>query len=190
MTLFDRAIAFAVEKHSGMTRKRESTPYILHPMEVATIVGTMSSDEELLAAAVLHDTVEDTDATIDEIYELFGPRVAALVLSETEDKRDDLPPEESWRVRKEESILALKAAKDPAVQVLWLGDKLSNMRSFFRGWKISGDVVWKSFNQKDPVKQAWYYRSIDHALSELKGYEAWQEYHRLVETVFADIPRQ
>ena len=189
MTLFDEAICFAVEKHSGMTRKRESTPYILHPLEVAAIVGTMSSDEELLAAAVLHDTVEDTDATLEEVEAHFGSRVAALVASETEDKRPELPPEQSWKIRKEESLRELAAAEDPAVRVLWLGDKLSNMRSFYRAWRISGDAIWQSFHQKDPARQAWYYRTIDTALAELRGYEAWQEYHYLVETVFSEVPK-
>ena len=187
MTIFDEAIRFAVEKHSGMLRKRESTPYILHPLEVATIVSTISSDEELLAAAVLHDTVEDTDTTLEEIRRLFGPRVAMLVASETEDKRRSLPPSESWRIRKEESLEELRHAADPAVRVLWLGDKLSNMRSFYRAWKISGDSIWESFNQSDPAQQAWYYRSIDAILSELKSCDAWQEFHHLVNTIFPDV---
>ena len=187
MSLFDKAIGFAVEKHSGMQRKRNSSPYILHPMEAAVIVGTMTSDEEVLAAAVLHDTVEDTDATIEDITELFGPRVAALVASETENKRPDLPSEESWLIRKEESLENLKNPFDPAVRFLWLGDKLSNMRSFYRLWKTGGHAIWKEFNQKDPAQQAWYYRSIDALLGELKEYDAWQEYHRLVETIFSGI---
>jgi len=187
MTLFDEAIQFAVEKHSGAIRKRESAPYILHPLETAVIAGSMTSDEEVLAAAVLHDTVEDTDATLEEIEARFGARIAELVASETEDKREGAPASETWRIRKEESLEELKKAEDPAVKILWLGDKLSNMRSFYRAWKISGDVIWESFNQKDPAQQAWYYRSIDSLLSELKGYEAWQEFHSLVETVFAGV---
>jgi myo-inositol-1(or 4)-monophosphatase len=186
MTLFDEAIIFAAEKHSGMMRKRESSPYILHPMEAAVIAGTMTTDEEVLAAAVLHDTVEDTDATAEEIAARFGPRVAALVASETENKRPELPADESWSVRKKESLIELKHSSDPAVKILWLSDKLANMRSLYRAWKISGDSIWESFNQKDPAQQAWYYHSIVVLLSELKGYEAWQEFRDLVETVFPE----
>ena len=69
MDIFDEAVRFAVEKHSGQTRKMSAAPYVLHPLEVASIVGTMTDDKETLAAAVLHDTVEDTDATLDEIRE-------------------------------------------------------------------------------------------------------------------------
>ncbi len=188
MTLFEQAIQFAVEKHAGVTRKRENLPYILHPMEAAVIVGGMTDDEEVLAAAVLHDTVEDTGATPEELEARFGRRVAALVASETENKRPQLPPGESWRVRKEESLRELETAADPGVKLLWLGDKLSNMRSFHREWKRSGSALWESFNQKDPAQQAWYYRSIDRLLAPLKDFEAWQEYHALVETVFSKIP--
>ena len=81
----------------------------------------------------------------------------------------------------------LRAAEDPGVRLLWLGDKLSNMRSFYRAWRISGNALWHSFNQKDPAQQAWYYRQIDGVLGELRGYEAWQEFHFLVETVFKGV---
>ncbi|MBR5381288.1 MAG: bifunctional (p)ppGpp synthetase/guanosine-3',5'-bis(diphosphate) 3'-pyrophosphohydrolase, partial [Oscillospiraceae bacterium] len=151
MTLFDQAIVFAVQAHSGMMRKRESVPYILHPMEVASIAGTITSEEEVLAAAVLHDTVEDTGTTIGEIAEKFGPRVASIVASETENKRHDLPPSETWHIRKEESLRELKAAEDVAVKIVWLSDKLANMRAFYRIWRISGNSFWKDFNQPDPA---------------------------------------
>ena len=187
MTLFDEAIRFAAEAHSGMTRKRESAPYILHPLEVATIVGTMTSDEEVLSAAVLHDTVEDTPVTIEEIEARFGKRVAELVATETENKHPEMPRNESWRLRKEESLEMLKNARDPGVKLMWLGDKLSNIRSFYRAWKIRGNSIWNSFNQKDPAQQAWYYRSVESLLDELKNYDAWQEFHFFVETIFKGV---
>lgn len=184
MNLLDRAINYATEKHSGDVRKMEGTPYILHPLEVASIVGTITRDEEIIAAAVLHDTVEDTDATLPEIMELFGPRVAELVAGETEDKRPYMLPEASWRIRKEESLEALEKTDDIAEKILWLGDKLSNIRSLYRAWKRYGDGIWENFNQKDPAEQAWYYRTIAQLLSELEDHEAYKEYTRLVNEVF------
>ena len=91
MGLFENAVRFAAERHSGTKRKSGTLPYLLHPMEVAVIVSSMTDDEEILAAAVLHDTVEDTDTTIGELEELFGPRVAGFVASETENKRPEIP---------------------------------------------------------------------------------------------------
>ena len=187
MTVFEEAIQFAVQAHSGMTRKRVSAPYILHPMEVAVIVGTMTSDEEVLAAAVLHDTVEDTEVTMEDIRTRFGERVASLVDSETEDKYPGEPKRESWRKRKEESLEKLRTAENPDVRLLWLGDKLSNMRSFSRAWKVGGNTIWESFHQKDISQQAWYYRTIVELLSDLKCYEAWQELAYLVNTVFEGV---
>ena len=184
MDLFDKALCFAAEKHSGQIRKMANTPYILHPAEVAAIVGTMTDDREALAAAVLHDTVEDTDTTIEEIREKFGRRVALLVMTETEDKRDDKPPAETWELRKEETLLILENTKDPAVKMMWLGDKLSNIRSFAREYRRRGDALWEGLNQKDPRRQAWYYRKIAYYLRELSEYDAYREYVQLVDYVF------
>ena len=143
MTLLEQAIIFATERHSGAVRKSEQTPYILHPFEAASIVSTMTSEEAVLAAAVLHDTVEDTPTSIYEIEERFGPRVADLVASETENKRKEQKASSTWRIRKEESLAELRDSKDPAVKILWLGDKLSNMRAFYRAWKKNGDALWE-----------------------------------------------
>ena len=178
------AIEFAAKAHDGMVRKKDKTPYILHPLEAATIVGTMTSDQDIISAAVLHDVVEDTEVTIDEIEELFGNRVRKLVESETEDKRADLPPEDTWKVRKEESLKVLKNSDDIAVKMLWMGDKLSNMRSFYRIWKNEGESMWQSFNQKDPEQQFWYYSTIAELTASLKKFSAWQEYNELVKIVF------
>lgn len=84
MTLLDEAIRFAVQAHSGQPRKGTNMPYILHPLEAAAIVATMTDDLEIIAAAVLHDTLEDAHISVDEITEKFGQCVADIVNSETE----------------------------------------------------------------------------------------------------------
>ena len=145
--LLDRAIVFATKAHSGTLRKKDGIPYILHPMEVASIAGGITTDVEVLTAALLHDTVEDTDVTLDTIKSQFGDRVAALVASETEDKRRDRSPAETWMQRKMESLAALRNAVDPGVRVLWLSDKLANMRSFARQYEKEGDRMWKDYNR-------------------------------------------
>lgn len=185
MELFDEALIFACEKHSGQRRKLSDAPYILHPMEVASIVATMSDNQELLSAAVLHDTVEDAGATLEEIRERFGKRVSLLVMTETEDKRADRPPKETWKLRKEETLTILEHTKDIDVKKLWLGDKLSNIRSFYRGHNAQGDDFWKNFHQSDPAQQEWYYRTIAKCLSELKDYDAYKEFVNLIDLTFA-----
>lgn len=181
-----KAIEFAANAHDGMIRKKDKTPYILHPLEASVIVGSMTDNQDVISAALLHDVVEDTPITIEEIEEAFGPRVRFLVGAETEDKRADLPPEDTWRIRKEESLDELESCGDKDVLMLWLGDKLSNMRSFYRIWKKEGDSMWQTFNQKDPVQQKWYYSRIAELTSSLSDFSAWQEYNELVKIVFGE----
>ena len=184
MELVSEAIAFAVKAHDGMRRKKSDAPYILHPMEAAVIVGTMTEDQNLIAAAALHDVVEDANITIEEIEERFGRRVRELVESETENKRADLPPETTWRIRKEESLTVLKDTEDLGVLMVWIGDKLANMRAIYRDFKVEGAEMWQKFNQKDVNEQAWYYRSIAALTKELSHTSAWLEYKTLTELVF------
>ena len=185
--LLGRAIVFATKAHSGTLRKKDGIPYILHPMEVASIAGGITTDEEVLTAALLHDTVEDTNVTLDTIKSQFGDRVAALVASETEDKRRDRSPAETWMQRKVESLAALRNAVDPGVRVLWLSDKLANMRSFARQYEKEGDRMWKDYNQTDPAQQAWYYRTIEALTSDLKDTNAWKELRALNARVFGGV---
>ena len=184
MELVSEAIVFAVKAHDGMRRKKSDVPYVLHPMEAAVIVGSMSEDQDLLAAAVLHDVVEDAGITLDEIEQRFGKRVRQLVACETENKREHLPPEDTWRVRKEESLQVLKNAEDPAVLMVWLGDKLANMRAIYRDWKVEGDAMWRRFHQSDPAVQAWYYTTIAELTKPLAHTAAWKEYKALTDLVF------
>lgn len=184
MELVSEAIAFAVKAHDGMRRKKSDSPYILHPMEAAVIVGTMTDDQNLIAAAALHDVVEDAGVTIEEIEEKFGKRVRELVESETEDKRADRPPTETWRIRKEESLEVLKNTDDIAVLMVWIGDKLANMRAIYRDFKVEGDKLWDKFNQKDISQQAWYYCTIAELTKRLSDTSAWIEYKTLTELVF------
>ena len=184
MELVSEAIAFAVKAHDGMRRKKSAAPYILHPMEAAVIVGTMTDDQNLIAAAALHDVVEDAGITLEEVEERFGRRVRELVESETEDKREDLPPSDTWHIRKEESLEVLKSTKDVGVLIVWLGDKLANMRSIYRDFKVEGVDMWQRFNQKNVDEQAWYYRSIVKLTERLSDTSAWLEYKTLTELVF------
>ena len=130
-TLLDRAIVFALRAHAGTERRGKGFPYIVHPLEAVEIVATMTADQELLAAAALHDTVEDTDVTIEQIREEFGEHIASLVEAESDIKVTGVSKEESWRIRKQAAIDRLAAAPLDAKMVA-LGDKLSNMRAIAR----------------------------------------------------------
>ena len=186
ISLMDRAIIFATRAHSGTYRKGTKIPYIVHPIEAAAIVATMTDDPDMIAAAVLHDVVEDTDATLEEIRFFFNERIAKLVEAESEDKRKDLPPQETWMVRKMETLTFLREKADREAKILALADKLSNMRAIHRDQKTIGDQLWERFNEKSKEKHGWMYRQVAEALSELKDTFAWQEYDRLVRKTFEE----
>ncbi|MDD4095880.1 MAG: HD domain-containing protein [Oscillospiraceae bacterium] len=187
-SILDRAIVFATEAHRGAFRKGTGIPYILHPLEAAAIAATVTGDYEVLAAAVLHDVIEDTAVTEAELREIFGKRVAELVSVESENKRADLPAGDTWRIRKQETLdaLALEVRRD--VKILVLADKLSNVRSIHRDFRALGDALWERFNMKDKDQIGWYYRSIAGALeSELGETLAMKEYRGLVEGTWGEF---
>ena len=81
-------------------------------------------------------------------------------LDYTHIKRADLPPSDTWRIRKEESLAVHESTDDVGVLMVWMGDKLANMRAIYRDFKVEGNAMWQRFNQKNVEEQAWYYRSI------------------------------
>ncbi|MCI8374097.1 MAG: bifunctional (p)ppGpp synthetase/guanosine-3',5'-bis(diphosphate) 3'-pyrophosphohydrolase [Lachnospiraceae bacterium] len=184
LTRLDSAIIFATKAHSGTTRKGTNVPYIVHPIEAAAIVSTMTEDEEVIAAAVLHDVLEDTEATEDDLLARFGRRITELVIGESEDKRRNFPAALTWRVRKQETITFLQTEADKDAKMLALADKLSNLRAIHRDVCVIGDAVWERFNVKDKSMHEWMYRSIAEALKDLEEYPAWQEYQTLLQHVF------
>ena len=159
LSLLEKSILFALMAHEGVKRKGKDRPYILHPIEVMTIVAGMTDDEEVIAAAVLHDTVEDTGLKREDIAGEFGDKVACLVVSESEDKREYLPAESTWLMRKQETIEHIQKA-DRDVKLICLGDKLANLRELAQDYAQLGDSVWERFNQKDKALHGWYYGSI------------------------------
>ncbi len=180
------AVRFARDAFGERRRKAERSLLVLHSLEAAEIVQTITEDEDIIIATVLHDVVEDTDATMDDVRNRFGDRVADLVAADTEDKHPEMPSSESWMMRKEETIRFLQETDNLGAKMLILGDKLSNIRSLSRLKESEGDAMWRHFNQRDPEKHHWYYRSIADAIICLKDTEAWKEYDRLVAFVFEE----
>ena len=181
--LLDRAIVFAVRAHAGTERRGKGFPYIVHPMEAVEIVATMTSDQELLAAAVLHDTVEDTDTTVEQIRTEFGDRIASLVASESDTMPEGVSEEDSWHARKQAAIDRLARASHDA-KVVALGDKLSNMRAIARDYAQQGDALWNLFHVKDRKEHEWHYRGLAESLRELQDTFAYKEFEQLINQVF------
>ena len=181
--LLDRAIVFAVKAHAGTERRGKGFPYIVHPMEAMEIVATITPDQELLAAAALHDVVEDTDITADDIRRAFGDRIANLVVAESDVFVDGVSEEASWHARKQAAIDRLARAPHDA-KIVAMGDKLSNMRAIARDYAVKGDALWQIFHAKDPKEHEWHYRGLAASLSELKDTFAYKEFVSLIDQVF------
>lgn len=156
MSRIQEAIIFATLKHEGQKRKGTEIPYIVHPMEVMQILTALNCDENVIIAGILHDTLEDTDATPEEIEKLFGVDILSIVQKESEDKS------KTWKERKAATIERLK--DDSAeTKLVCFADKLSNIRSMYRDKMEVGAELWKRFNaDKDSIE--WYYRGVAAAL--------------------------
>ena len=183
--LLDRAIVFAVRAHAGTERRGKGFPYIVPPLEAVEIVATMTSDQELLAAAALHDTVEDTDVTIEQIRAEFGDRIASLVAAESDIAVSGMSQEDSWHIRKQTAIDRLAASSRDAKMVA-LGDKLSNMRAIARDYAVQGDALWSIFRVKERKAHEWHYRGLAEALHELQETFAYKEFEQLIHQVFGN----
>lgn len=183
-SLVDKAIHFAVDAHAGTERRGKGYPYVLHVLEAAEIVASMTNDPEMIAAAVLHDTVEDTEVTLDQLAVEFGARVASLVDTET----DTLPDTgaDSWIERKKIGVERLKAAPVDAKMVA-MGDKLSNMRAIARDYWVKGDALWGIFHAPGGKKDIeWRYRALADAMKELSDTAAYKEFSKLIELTFGE----
>ena len=181
--MIQRAIAFATKAHDGQLRKGTMRPYILHPLEVGVIVARMTEDEEVISAAILHDTIEDCEGvTAKMIEQMFSNRVAELVQKESEDKS------KTWMERKGATIQHLKVA-EREVQMIGLADKLSNMRDIHRDYPVFGENLWMRFRMQSKAAMGWYYKSIRDVLkSSFQGTAAYEEYCALVEEHFGKEP--
>ena len=152
--LQESAYRFAKECHRGQFRKGSPRPYINHCTEVARILNKFGYSEEIIVAGLLHDTVEDTEVTLEDLRIGFGERVSNIVKYVTEDKSPDL----SWEKRKVMYIKNLTDAPESSV-VVSAADKLHNVTEMLQDWLKVGDAVFLRFSE-GKEKQKWFHRSL------------------------------
>jgi (p)ppGpp synthase/HD superfamily hydrolase len=150
--VFD-AIEYAARAHREHYRKGTRIPYIIHPVGVAKILIEYDCAEEIVAAGILHDAVEDTEVTLKEIRSSFGDKVADLVAAASEPDKSD-----TWENRKRHTIESLQTAPMD-VLILSCADKLDNIRSIKEDYERFGEAVWKRFRRAKDSQQ-WYYRTL------------------------------
>ena len=172
-----RGIIFASTAHACQFRKGTTIPYIVHPFETAMILQKEKCSNDVVIAGLLHDILEDTTLTFDNIKNEFGEKIANMVVTCTEDKTL------SWEERKSGKISFLKSTKDEDIKRLACADKLSNIRSITIDLEKHQDNLWKRFN-RGRESQKWYYGKVIEALSSLKDLKMYQELNYLYEKAF------
>ncbi len=179
--LIDSALIFAARAHDGQKRKSTDVPYIVHPVGVMLVlVECGETDSELLAAALLHDTVEDTGVTLAELREKFGERIAFIVEGCSEPDKGD-----TWENRKHHTIAFLRTAPRD-VALVSAADKLHNVRSMIADHAAQGDRLWSRF-KRGREEVAWYHRSILASLKagEIREHEIVRRLSAAVEGLFS-----
>lgn len=176
---YNKAFEFATIRHAKQLRKGSKIPYIVHIYEVAQYLKEEGTDEDTLIAGILHDTVEDTDTSLEEIEKLFGRDVAALVGDESEDK--SLP----YLERKRLHMAHLKASSERA-KLVNCADKLSNLRAIYLDIKTFGNDVWKRFNGSKEEIKIYYSLALD-ALSSLEGRKIYKDLQYYFNKVFNEV---
>lgn len=159
---YQSAFEYVFQQHDGHFRKGTNTPYLAHLIAVSSLVMEHGGTEDEAIAGLLHDVVEDTNATIKDVYERFGADVAETVAHCSEDKEDAHGKERPWKDRKA-SYIAKLANPSTAHSTLLVSnaDKLHNMRAIVSDYQTNGDALWARFNpQAGADGTLWYYRSL------------------------------
>ena len=181
--MIDLAIEVAVKAHQNQVRKGTDIPYITHPLAVGIILAKAGCSDEVIIAGILHDTVEDTPVTLDDIRDTFGEKVSMIVKGASE-------PDKSlkWEERKSHTQDFLKRASQE-VRFVALADKLNNIIAIASDYAEIGEAVWERFNRGKDAQQ-WYYQGLVQALRDDSAGDAYQMLHKefshKVEEVFGN----
>lgn len=176
----EKARVYATKAHEGQMRKSTGTPMIEHPIRVAQQLKETGFSEAVQMAGYLHDTVEDTWVTFEDIEREFGKEVLEIVKGNTEDK------EKSWEERKQHTIDSIKDAS-LEIKALIVADKYDNLKSLAEDYEKLGENLWDAF-KRGREKQKWYFSSVATNASvglspdEIPAF--FHDYQQLVKTFF------
>lgn len=178
-----RAIDFAIEAHRGQVRKSEAIPYVSHLFDVAEILIENQQSENLIIAGLLHDIMEDTAKTKDDILALFskdkGCEIIKIILADTETEKGA-----TWQQRKQATIDFAAGSRHAEGLLLICADKIANLNSLNKSMQIYHNEIWNFFNQ-GKEKQIWYFESLYRIFTEkLSSYpQMLNRYKELLDNV-------
>ncbi|MEH7436934.1 HD domain-containing protein [Neobacillus drentensis] len=177
MDVIEKALKTAAKAHEKQYRKGTDIPYITHPVAVGMILMKAGYSEELVAAGILHDTVEDTNLSLQDIEQLFGRNIAQIVEGCSESDKSL-----SWEDRKKHTIEYLRTAPEE-IRVVACADKLHNIRSISGDIELFGDQVWERF-KRGKEQQKWYYTHVIESLGLQSSFQLLDELKLEVERLF------
>lgn len=166
------ALEFAIERHEGQTRASDAAPFILHPLEVAVLLRNGGYEDDVVAAGLLHDALEDTDATVEDLRERFGPRVCDLVAALSDDTGI-----EDYAERKA-ALRGQVAEAGPDAAAIYAADKVAKARELraelTRDESAAGDPeVRRRLEHYEASLEMLEERLPDHPLARQLRFELW-----------------
>lgn len=180
--LLDYSIYFATKAHNGQKRKSDKdVDMIFHPFTVGMMLQKVNANENTVIAGILHDIVEDTKYTLEDIKSKFGQEIADIVSEVTENKKLE------WKERKIEAINKIKTASIEG-KLVESADKINNLECLYALYKEEGEKVWNSFN-KPKEEQKWYYVNMYEAvvLNTNGTNELFNRYKKILNKLFGII---
>ena len=174
--MISKAFLFALKAHENQIRKN-GVPYICHPFFVSMVLAKNGASDNLIIAGLLHDTVEDTSTSYEDLRSEFNDEIADIVAFDSEDKR--LP----WEKRKQMIIDSLKNTNNRDYHMLICADKLSNISDIEEDLKKDGEVVWSRFHRGKDLQEN-FYRSLVEVLEPISDLAMYKEFKEKVERVF------
>ncbi len=182
--IVQRALVFAAKKYTE-PRKGTTIPYITHPAHVAIILARHGFDENVLAAALLHDVLEDTETTPEELGQEFGEQILHLV-QELSEPQFDQPKRETWGLRKKAKLGMLQTASHSTLAIV-AADRVHNTANILHDIEKEGPGVWTRFNSS-PERILEFGRKVLEILRERFPHPLTEEYAELLEKL-GEAPR-
>ncbi len=165
MTLYEKALKIAVEAHKNQVRKHDKSPYISHPIMVGRILEQAGFSEEVVAAGLIHDVLEDTDVNEAFLREQLGDEVVDIVTAVSEDQTVDWRSIEGGWEKVKQMYIETVAASNEKVWAVSVADKIHNAESLINYHHLVGNSAWQVFN-RGKEKKIWFEKSLFKALKE------------------------
>ncbi len=173
MTLTEKALRLAVAAHKEQVRKSDGSPYVVHPIMVGNLLKEQGFSEEVIAAAIVHDVLEDTAVTRDELANALGEEVTQIVEGVSEDTSLE------WEARKEAYAHAVAAASE-SIKAVSVADKIHNAESMIDDYALKGKDIWKPFS-RGKEKKIWFEELLYTELKKTWDHPLLNRYEKAIE---------